>query len=279
MKKIINKKNMYRLLILIISGLLAYNISKVIYYYFANHKTGKMVEQISKKVTESTIEDNDLTEIIEDNYYSKTFPLIDVNYESLKEINEDTIGWLKIAGTKINYPILKSKDNTYYLNHSFDKKNNPDGWIFLDTRNNSITPDMNNLIYGHSIPTTALLGELPGLLRDIDSKDNYTIISTSKWLSNKDNYLIYYNTDSFYSLWEVFSIYSTKNPISYFNIGYTTTEFNDFINKIKNESNYNFDTEVNENSKVLTISSCYYENPFTVINMAIHAKLIKIQSK
>lgn len=59
--------------------------------------------------------------------------LIDVNFNELKKINNDTVGWIKVEGTNINYPFVHTNNNDYYLNHSFDKSSNgPDGysWIF-----------------------------------------------------------------------------------------------------------------------------------------------------
>ena len=49
---------------------------------------------------------------------------IDVNFEELKKINKDVIGWIFIDGTQINYPILQGKDNEYYLTHMIDRKYN-----------------------------------------------------------------------------------------------------------------------------------------------------------
>ena len=72
---------------------------------------------------------------------------IDWNY--LKSINEDIIGWIAIEGTEINYPILKDNDNLYYLKHNYLKKYNSNGSIFtLD-----INPFNNNetLLYGHNM--------------------------------------------------------------------------------------------------------------------------------
>ena len=72
---------------------------------------------------------------------------IDWNY--LKSINEDIIGWIEIEDTEINYPILKDNDNLYYLKHNYFKKYNSNGSIFtLD-----INPfeDYETLLYGHNM--------------------------------------------------------------------------------------------------------------------------------
>lgn len=48
--------------------------------------------------------------------------------------NSDTVGWIKVDGTKVNYPVVQSSDNSYYLNHAFNGSSNIGGWIFADYR-------------------------------------------------------------------------------------------------------------------------------------------------
>ena len=72
-----------------------------------------------------------------------------IDWNNLKSINEDIIGWIEIEGTDINYPILKDNDNLYYLKHNYLKKYNSNGSIFtLD-----INPfeDCETLLYGHNM--------------------------------------------------------------------------------------------------------------------------------
>ena len=67
----------------------------------------------------------------------------------LKE-NQETVSWITVNGTNINYPVVQHSDNEYYLNHSFDGSENSAGWIFLDYRNNIENTEKNTIIYGHS---------------------------------------------------------------------------------------------------------------------------------
>ena len=71
---------------------------------------------------------------------------IDVDINKLKTFNPDTIGFIKVMGTNINYPFVQTLDNDYYLNRSYDKTYNNAGWIFLDYRNNEFN-DKNSKIY------------------------------------------------------------------------------------------------------------------------------------
>ena len=101
---------------------------------------------------------------------------IDVDINKLKTFNLDTIGFIKVMGTNINYPFVQSTDNDYYLNRSYDKTYNNAGWIFLDYRNNEFN-DKNTIIYGHGRINGTMFGSLKDTLK-------------SSWQNNKDNYII-----------------------------------------------------------------------------------------
>ena len=77
-------------------------------------------------------------------------PLIIVDFESLLELNSDTVGWIMIKDTPVNYPILQTSDNYYYLGHSFSKSRSNSGSVFAD-----YTVDIDNspniILYGHNM--------------------------------------------------------------------------------------------------------------------------------
>ena len=73
----------------------------------------------------------------------------DTEFLKLKKINSEIVGVIKIKNTDINYPIVQSSDNTYYLDHSYTKDKSSAGAIFLDYRNDLENLSKNNIIYGH----------------------------------------------------------------------------------------------------------------------------------
>ena len=235
-----------------------------------NKKTDKSVDRINDIVVVDQIEDNDNMSLISEEddknnpywYYIK-FPLIDVNINKLKDINKDTVGWLNVNNTNINYPFVKTSNNDYYLNHSFDKSYNEAGWIFLDYRNDKSLSDRNNIIYAHSRLDKTMFGSLSKVLK-------------SSWYSNKDNHIIRVSLENENSLWQIFSVYKIKEE-SY----YITTYFKDdksyisFLDKLKSRSLYDFKTNLNKDDKILTLSTCYSDTERTVV----HARLIKKSSK
>ena len=189
--------------------------------------------------------------------------LIDVNLDELLNKNEDTKGWIKVEGTNINYPFVQYKDNGYYLNHSFDKKVNDAGWVFLDYRNDINNLSKNNIIYGHARLNKTMFGTLKNVL-------------TKDWYNNKNNHVIKLSTAKENTLWQIFSVYSIKTENYYITTDFNNDdEFNIFIDTITKRSKYKFDSIVSTNDTILTLSTCHNKNE----KIVVHAKLIKKEVK
>lgn len=273
MKK--KKRNKLGLIILIIvSSLLLSTLTISLFNIFLWNKDNKANENNLKDIEENTeikiVKDNDNTEFInkpldenDDYWYYSTFDLIDVDLKKLKEKNNDTVGWLNVNNTNINYPFVKSSDNDYYLHHSFDKSYNNAGWVFLDYRNNKNLTDKNNIIYGHHRVNNTMFTSLLNTLNQ-------------SWYTNKDNHIIRISLENENSLWQIISVY--KIPTESY---YITTKFNNdnefitFLDTISKRSIYNFNYSVNKEDIILTLSTCYDDNTRVVV----HAKLIKIEKK
>jgi sortase B len=74
-----------------------------------------------------------------------------LNWDALKAINPDIVGWIMIPDTRINYPIVQTGDNDFYLTHLSDKTPSDAGAIFLDSENDPAVAGWNNIIYGHNL--------------------------------------------------------------------------------------------------------------------------------
>lgn len=189
--------------------------------------------------------------------------LINVDFEELKIVNSDTKGWIVVNGTNINYPFVQAKDNAYYLKHSFDKSNNNAGWVFLDYRNNLDNMDKNTILYAHGRWDTTMFGSLKNIL-------------TSGWLNNSDNYVIKLSTEKENTLWQVFSVYHIPTTSDYLKTKFQDNkDFLDFAQMLINRSAHNFNTSVNENDYIITLSTCYNDKEKVVL----HAKLIKKETR
>lgn len=250
------------LLILIISTI------KIILWYKSNLDTNDVIKDTNTNYEE--IKDNKNTEYInkptnenDDYYYFITFPLININFPELLKKNNDTIAWINVNNTNINYPVVQTTNNSYYLNHSFDKTTNEAGWVFMDYRNNKDFKNKNTIIYAHSRLNKTMFGSLSKVLKE-------------SWYKNKDNHIIRISTPTENSSWQIFSVYKIKSETYYITTDFNTdNEYEKFLTTIKNRSKYNFNTNISTNDKIITLSTCYSNTERTVV----HAKLIKKEKR
>lgn len=181
------------------------------------------------------------------------------DYQKLLSINSDTVGWLKVNNTYVNYPVVKTIDNDYYLNHSFYKQQNINGWIYMDYRNDPSKLDQNTIIYGHNMKSGMMFGSL-----------NY--VKNSSWYNNPDNLKITFNTVNRKMQWQIFSIYviDVTSDYLYANFDFDS-QFKAFVDKIKSRSIKDFGIEVSGTDKILTLSTCQNNSKQRLV---VHAKLI-----
>lgn len=267
----LKKKNLVILVISIVCIItLIISSLNIISWFKDNKNINNQIENITNTTKIIEIDDNENTELIENNV-DKSDPywdyikinLISVDFNDLKNTNNDTIGWIQVNGTNINYPFVQTNNNDFYLTHQFDKKSNGGGWVFLDYRNNPNEFDKNTIIYAHGRQNKTMFGSLKNIL-------------TSGWLDNQNNYIVKLSTEYENTLWQVFSVYRIPTTNDYLQINFIDdNDFINFANMLKDRSNYDFNTTISENDKILTLSTCYNNDDKVVL----HAKLIKKETR
>ena len=83
-----------------------------------------------------------------------------VEFETLQAVNPDIVGWIRIPGTKIDYPVVQTEDNDRYLHTGFDGKENASGSIFLDYEGRSDFKGRNTVLYGHNMKNGTMFRDL-----------------------------------------------------------------------------------------------------------------------
>lgn len=198
-----------------------------------------------------------------DYWYYMSMSMLNANFDELKTINNDTVGWIQVPGTNINYPYVQTTDNSYYLKHSFNKSYNSAGWVFLDYRNNKDEYGKNTILYAHGRLDDTMFGSLRN------------VVSPS-WYNNSNNYVVKTSTPTANALWQVFSTYKIVPESYYIKTKFSTDEeFDTFINTVTSRSVHDFKVNMSPNDKILTLSSCY-DSTYRVV---LHAKLIRIEEK
>lgn len=240
-------------------------VVKLIFWNRDNKKTSSLIDNISSDTMIKEVDDSDSELVSKDEdknsdyWYYITFPLIDVDISKLKSKNSDTVGWINVNNTNINYPFVHYKDNDFYLNHSYDKSYNEAGWVFMDYRNNINLDNKNTILYAHSRLDKTMFGSLSKTLH-------------SSWFTNRDNHIIRLSMEKENTMWQIFSVYKIPEESYYITTKFNSdTDYTKFLDTIKNRSIYDFKTKVTAEDKILTLSTCYSDTERTVV----HAKLIK----
>ena len=227
-----------------------------------NEKLNQELKEVSKTIENINEEmlinppDN-----LDDSYWNYVgLDFLQIDFTNLLSENSDTIGWIQVYGTNIDYPIVQSSDNKYYLNHSFDKSINEAGWIYSDYRNDFDSLNPNTIIYGHGRIDNTMFGSLKNVLSDT-------------WYNDFINHIIKISTPNENTIWQIFSVYTILKETYYTTTYFINDEtYQEFIDKIVKRSEYEFGTNVNINDKILTLSTC--KNNYGT-RIVVHAKLIK----
>lgn len=269
-KRKLNKGKLLSLIILLIMiPILAFSTYKIVVYLIETPKTKDLIKDITDNTKIKEYESED-AEIIKSDENPNTpywnfikMKLIDVDFNSLKETNNDTVAWLFVGGTNVNYPVVQTSNNDYYLNHSFDKTKNSGGWLFMDYRNDKNDYGKNTIIYGHNMKNQTMFGTLKKLL-------------SKEWYKTQDNRIIKMSSENYNTLWQIYSVYTLETTSDYIQTDFASDEeYQKFIDLVKGRSIADFNTSVTTSDKTLTLSTCHG----SAKKLVVHAKLIKIEAK
>jgi sortase B len=185
-------------------------------------------------------------------------------YVPLYRQNPQLAGWIRFPGWKkfpIDYPIMFSGDNAFYLRRDFTKNNSSEGCIFMDGSNDPRSIGRNLVVYGHAMRSKTMFGNIE------DYPEN-----TVSWSSRHTIYIDLLWTRLEY---EVFSTYYTSSDEDYRRTYFSTDEdFGAYADLLKSRSAHDFGVEVGPRDRILTLSTCqnYVGHDRRV---AVHAKLVR----
>lgn len=170
---------------------------------FVDQNVGQTEETPSVTVATKGTEDNETIpeEIVLDEY-----PPLSVDFEVLKQENEDIIAWIYCEDTPINYPIVQSEDNNYYLYRLPDKRGNAGGSIFLDYRSEPDFSDFNSVLHGHNMNNGSMFGSIMNYKREkyyaehpvmylLTPEQNYKVEILVGFVTATDSYAYSFSND------------------------------------------------------------------------------------
>lgn len=184
----------------------------------------------------------------------------DNDFLPLFRINPDTVGWLKIGDTRIDYPIVKGVDNEFYLDHGFDKAPNVAGAVFMDTRNIGDGTDRHTLIYGHRMKDGSMF-------RDLEKYQDEAFYSAHREFELQT----LHGTRRY----RVFSTYVTDTDFLFIKTRFEDNAFSSFLKEIQEKSLFPADETglPDENSNILTLATC--SRAFADARFVVHAILME----
>jgi sortase B len=171
--------------------------------------------------------------------------------------NGHIIGHLTIPGTNIDYLVVHTVDNEFYLTHDLHGSYDRAGTIFMDFTNSLHRPDRNTVLYGHNMAA----GTHFGTLTRFRNADFF-----------RENRYIYFNTLYEDTKWEIFAFYSTDISFNYIQVIFPFADaFEQMLQEIKRLSWHDAGIEVTADDRILTLSTCSAAGQN--IRYVLHARL------
>lgn len=173
-------------------------------------------------------------------------------YKSLYELNNDTVGWIKIADTNIDYPVLQNtQSNAYYLHRDFEREYSSSGIPFMDYQCRGDATSDNTVIYAHNMRNGTMFHDL----LKYKQREFY-----------EQHKIIEFDTLEKTGKYEIFAVLHTnvgvKNEFKYYEFidAETPSEFDDFVSECIKRSIYKTDIIPVYGDKLLTLSTCSYNS-------------------
>jgi sortase B len=180
-------------------------------------------------------------------------------FDQLLEINSDIVGWIKIENTGIDYPVVQSSDNDYYLNHNVEKQPSARGSIFMDYRNTNVNDDLHTVIYGHDMKDGSMFGQLSKYKDEV-------------YYSEHD--MITFEGTEGPTKFQIFSVYIYSPEDRFFEYEFADDQqYNAYLDKIVKKSRYDTGIKVTSDDQLLTLVTC--EDDVNDARLIVHAKRVQ----
>ena len=231
----------------VIFAVSAFHIIKITHDYKTADKTNIEIREQFVQIIEPT------TESTADN--EKIQMPISIDFDALKQENNDIVGWIYCPDTPINYPVVKGKDNNQYLRSDLNGKYLVSGTIFTDYRNGEVGEDPNYIVYGHNMKNSTMFGTLVKYKK----QSYYDAHPMLYFLTPEGNYII-----------ELIAGAVVKRDSDIYKTAPTDNTITDIIAK----STFNSTVEIGKGENIITLSTCSYE--FSHARYVVVGKIIEL---
>ncbi|MDG4728821.1 class B sortase [Bacillus pumilus] len=184
------------------------------------------------------------------------------SFDELRKVNNDIVGWINMKHTMIQYPIVQSRDNAFYLTRNYLKNDTRAGSIFMDYRNDVLHESPNTVVYGHRMRDGSMFAGLTNYLK----KDFFHEHRTFQY-------------DTLYQSYEaeIFAVYETTVDFDYIQTDFQDLgEYAHYLQAVRKKSIYQTKTDVSTDDLILTLSTCDHVLAPKNGRLVVQAKLKKV---
>lgn len=215
---------------LMIAGFSGWNLYKELHEYQESKET------YEKLTPEVVIENPDTNEV-------DTAPLFD--WEKLKGINGDFVGWIRLDDSTVDYPFVQGTDNEYYLRHLFDGTYNNSGCVFMDVNNNRDFSDKNTILYAHNMKNGTMFAAIEKY-KDASYYDGHKVIHI-------------YTEAATYDVYPVAGIV-TDGQDDYVRTSFSDdNDFMSYVNRFVSSSTFTSEQSIETTDRMIMLSTCNYD--------------------
>lgn len=187
---------------------------------------------------------------------------ITVDFDALLAANSDIVGWIYCEGTPINYPILQTEDNDYYLHRGYDREYRAAGSIFVEAANHRDFADSNTIIYGHHMRNGSMFASLENW-----SDQSYFDEHPVMWLltPTRDYKIVLFSSYTTSALSDTYTIFSVPGM-----------DLNDYLQMAVNLSDVRAEVPLYTDAHYVLLSTCAYV--FDYARSVVHGILMPVDS-
>ena len=221
----------------------------IAYYYFSE-RTGADYEQLAGLKNSDVLASEETASLsIHGEEEEIELPAVLNEYKTLYNKNKKLIGWLKIDDTIIDYPVMQTTNNEYYLNHNFNQEKDNNGSIFMDYQCNAFPKSQNLILYGHHMKSGKMFGDLEKYARESYYEDHSIIRFDTIYEKGVYQVMYVFRTKVLKETDVAFKYYQFIDAGS-------AEEFDSYMNEMAQMSLYDTGVTAGFSDELLTLSTC-----------------------